>query len=136
MKFEYNLVASVASEEFEEAHVSNEAMELYNVADGDEVRKMERLLDAAEGSLEAGGPYCLNAGKCTCCGKDLTMYDFVFTGLIDANHPKSFIYQILAGDKRVIQSPRRVRCSSCGTVTSQTAHYYCKAYACDDDGNK
>ena len=137
MKFAYNSVSSVSEKEFEKVRVSNEDLEkYYNASDGGDVRKMERLLDAPEGSLDRGGPYCLSAGSCVCCGRDLTMYDFVFTALVDANHPKSFVYQILAGDKRVIQSPRRVRCSSCGTVTSQTAQYFCKAYACDDGDNK
>jgi hypothetical protein len=134
MQYDYDLVASVDAEVFDRYRVPDDVLARhYIVSDHDDVRKIERLLDAQEGSLDAGGPYYLKAGQCACCGKSLTMYDFVFTALVDANHPKSFVYQILVGDKKIIQSPRRVRCATCGTPSSQKAQYFMGQYACDDN---
>ncbi len=50
------------------------------------------------------------------CGRRLTMYDFVFTGLVDAGHSKSLIVHgcrgmgpdpvVVYGDKVVVRSSR------------------------------
>jgi hypothetical protein len=133
MKYDYNAVRSVDEDEFSRHRRSDdEITKNFTIADSEEVKRMERLLDAPEGSLGACGPYCLQHTNCQNCGRTLTMYDFVLTALVDADHPKAFVFQVLTGDKKVVQTARRVRCSCCATTAAKAVQYHCGAYACDD----
>jgi hypothetical protein len=92
---------------------------------------MERLLDIQPGTLAAAGPFKLEKGQCDFCGRTLTTYDFIFTALVDANHTKSFVLHTLVGNKLVIQRPRPMRCSACGTVSRVAWKYRMpKNYSC------
>jgi DNA-directed RNA polymerase subunit N (RpoN/RPB10) len=130
MHNDYNLVNSVTPEEFNKLK-SKEADVKYNEADVKEINKMERLLDIQPGTLAPSGPYKLEDVKCASCGRTLTMYDFIFTGLVDANHTKSFVLHTLVGNKFVVQRPRPVRCSACGTITGKAYKYIMpRGYLC------
>src|SRR5262245_38758967 len=88
MQYDYNLVKSRTPEEFK-ALTSNKGNVKFNVADDEEIKKMERLLDLLPGTLVPAGPYHLEAVQCASCGRTLTTYDCIFTALVDANHTKS-----------------------------------------------
>jgi hypothetical protein len=55
MHNDYNLVNSLTPEEFNRLR-SNAGDVKYNEADGEEIKKMERLLDVRPGTFEAAGP--------------------------------------------------------------------------------
>jgi len=90
-------------------------------SDAEDIAKMERLLDLMPGVL-SGQDYFLERMQCD-CGRMLTMYDFVFTGLVDAGHSKSLILHTFVGSKKVLNPPRRVRCSECGYLSARAGGY-------------
>jgi DNA-directed RNA polymerase subunit N (RpoN/RPB10) len=126
---DYNLVNSVTPEEFNKL-TSEEGDIKYNVANDEEIKKMERLLDVEPGTLAAAGPFKLEDVQCTSCGRTLTMYDFIFTALVDANHTKSLVLHTFVGSKFVVQRPRPVRCSACGTMGVLAHKYLMRKYTC------
>jgi hypothetical protein len=126
--YDYNLVTSLTPEEFKKQ--TSKDTTKYNEASDEEIQKMERLLDIQPGTLAAAGPYKLEKTKCDFCGRTLTMYDFIFTALVDANHSKSFVLHTLVGNKFVIQRPRTIRCSVCGTMSINSFKYLMRKYWC------
>ena len=66
MHNDYNLVNSVTPEEFNKL-TSEEGDVKYNIANDEEIKKMERLLDTQPGTLAAAGPYKLEDVQCTSC---------------------------------------------------------------------
>jgi hypothetical protein len=89
----------------------------FTKSDQEDIAKMERLLDVRPGTL-SGQDYYLGKMQCE-CGRTLTMYDFVFTGLIDANHSKSLVLHTFVGTKLVLNPPRKIRCSQCGRINPE-----------------
>ena len=126
---DYNLVKSLTREEFDERRSKAKPVR-YNQADDEEIKKMERLLDVLPGTLAGGKPYSLEKRDCTFCERTLTMYDFIFTALVDANHTKSLVLHTLVGNKLIIQTPRPVRCSACGTINPDCSYEMPKSYSC------
>jgi len=125
VSLDYNDVVGISEEEFK-ARARCVAADLadptqYTKADADEIAKMERLLDVREGTLQ-GQDYYLQRYQCE-CGRVLTSYDFVFTGLVDAGHSKSLILHTFVGSKNVLNKPRRVRCSQCSRLSIIAAEY-------------
>ncbi len=129
---DYNYVASVSDEEFRSAlasigcEVTDEGGVLaeadsFTRSDAEDIAKMERLLDLMPGVL-SGQDYYLERMQCA-CGRILTMYDFVFTGLVDASHSKSLILHTFVGSKNVLNPPRKVRCSECGCLSARAGGY-------------
>lgn len=92
-------------------------------SDQEDIAKIERLLDAKEGVLaRRGDDYYIARYQCE-CGRILTTYDFVFTGLVDAGHSKSLILHTFVGSKFVLNPPRPVRCSECGRISAVAETY-------------
>src|SRR2546421_8892811 len=115
MHNDYNLVKAVTQEEFNKTKPKDYSQ--YNKSDDEDIERTERLLDVRPGTLTAAGPYYLEKRECTSCAKIFTVYDFVLTALVDANHTKSFVLHTLIGNKLVVQSPGPLRCSQCGKVS-------------------
>lgn len=132
MHGDYNRVQSLTAEQFGKltpgpGELGNATA--YTKSDAADVRKMERVLDLQDGAL-AHDSYYLEKTTCAGCGRVLTMYDFVCTGLIDAGHSKSFILHTFVGEKYVVNRARRVRCSACGTMTAAFCKYWMDRYGC------
>lgn len=119
---EYNNVVSLSEKEFRARTARSCGAELldnpdlFTKANYEEIAKVERLLDVKPGTLQ-GDDYYLQKHECPNCGRLLTTYDFVFTGLVDAEHSKSLILHTFVGSKFVVNNPRPVRCSACGLVS-------------------
>ena len=124
---DYNDVVSLSAEEFKARTLrSCAAADLadprrFTKADRQEIAKVERLLDVRPGTL-AGENFYLGRLQCE-CGRLLTTYDFVFTGLVDAGHSKSLILHTFVGSKFVVNPPRQVRCSQCGRLSALAEIY-------------
>jgi hypothetical protein len=43
----------------------------------------------------------LAKANCERCGRLLTFYDFIYTGIVDAGHPKSFVVHTLLGVRNI-----------------------------------
>ncbi|MFF2029328.1 hypothetical protein [Arthrobacter sp. NPDC058192] len=127
--FDYNRVTSLTAAEFEKLSPSTSELKAeFTKSDSDDISKMERLLDLKEGAL-AGAEYYLERAECKGCGRILAMYDFVFTGIVDADHPKSLIVHTFIGNKYVVNEPRPVRCSNCATINPKLS-YRMERYGC------
>jgi hypothetical protein len=117
---DYNFVRSITQEEFEQAKPAQADLEdpmKSTKSDSEDIARMERLLDLKDGAL-GGDQYYLERLECVQCGRLLTMYDFVFTGLVDAGHSKSLIVHTFIGNKFVLNDARPIRCSACGQLQS------------------
>jgi hypothetical protein len=120
MHFDYNFVVAADEGEFQKGKPSDEELEAhFTKSDVEDIRKIERLLDVQPGTLDnnIGPGFYVGRASCSNCSRVLTAYDFIFTGLVDAGHPKSFILHTLVGTKLIIQPTRQIRCSSCGVLT-------------------
>jgi hypothetical protein len=132
MSLDYNAVESLTETEFQDRMSLSRQSVNFTESDEQDIRRIERLLDIREGTL-AGRVHRLESAQCA-NGHTLTMYDFVFTALIDAGHSKSFIVHTFLGSKFVINEPRPVRCHECGAHTPDpraNLRYSCApAYGC------
>lgn len=120
---DYNSIESLTPEEFAEATLSQEDLAALRVTESDDEdrRKIERFLDVREGTL-VGLELYLEYAECP-NGHVLKPSDLVLTGLVDANHSKSFMLHTLIGTKLIVNRPRRIRCSRCGGQTDMTVGY-------------
>jgi hypothetical protein len=133
MDYDYGKVQPVSDDVFEKAQNHMAArMADATVSDKDDVNRIERLLDLRKGVLE-GRPFRLAKGNCDHCARLLTFYDFVYTAIVDAGHPKSFIVHTLLGSKRILNKARKIRCSSCNTISPLYYPYNCDYYGCASD---
>jgi hypothetical protein len=126
--FDYNDVVGVSEETFRERARSCAAENLadpskFTKSDDEDVAKMERLLDVMPGTLANCGDHYLERVECESCGRLLTVYDFVFTGLVDAGHSKSFILHTFVGNKFIVNEPRIIRCSACNIPVPRSPLY-------------
>jgi hypothetical protein len=80
-----------------------------------DIEAIERLLDVRSGTL-SNSAYFFESDACRCeCGKNVTMYDFVLTSLIDSAYSKSLVlHTLLSTQFNDQKNPKEVRCSSCG----------------------
>jgi hypothetical protein len=94
-----------------------------------DMEAIERLLDVRRGAL-SGKAYFFESKSCKCeCEKNMTMYDFVFTALLDAAYSKSFVLHNLLSMKYVAQkNPETVRCSLCGATGRHKSKYKISHY--------
>ena len=124
---DYNDVVGVSAEEFR-ARAACAAPEfvpdpnIWTRSDEEDIARIERLLGVKRGTFSRDDLYLVARHNCE-CGRLLTTYDFVFTGLVDANHSKSLVLHTFVGDKFVVQKPRRIRCSQCGRLTARAERY-------------
>jgi hypothetical protein len=128
---DYNRVVSLSAEEFKRLTPSVSDLRdesKFTRSNDEDIAKMERLLDLREGAL-AEDQYYLQRVECG-CGRLLTMYDFVFTGLVDAEHSKSLVVHTFVGDKFIVNAPRRVRGSECARITDNECNYKMDKYSC------
>jgi hypothetical protein len=134
MEYDYASVKSVNDEEFAGRVIAPDVLERdYLRADKADMARIERFLDLDEGALDHRGPYFLKIGDCRLCGQPLRVSDFILTAMLDASHPKSFVAAVLLGDKKIVQKPRKVRCSCCGTLSQDEGQYFMGDYACVDE---
>lgn len=134
MTIEYNSVREYSPEEFEKLTIPreklNDTSSFYKASQEDKAC-IERLLDVRPGTLDAENMYLQNS-ECDGCGKQHTPYDFYFTALVDTDHSKSVILHTTVGVKMVIQRPRRIRCSICGTRAVRESVYSMLSYGCEE----
>jgi hypothetical protein len=126
--FDYNDVVGVSEAVFTDTARSCAAENLvdpekFTKSDYEDIARMERLLDVDPGTLTRCGDYHLERMECESCGRLLTVYDFIFTGLVDAGHSKSFILHTFIGNKFIVNEARRIRCSACGLLSRATGTY-------------
>ena len=127
MEYDYSRLQSVPDDVFKKAATASEALLVdATVSDPDDISRMERLLDLMEGTLK--GSFRFQKLHCARCDRLLTFYDFVYTSIVDAGHPKSFVVHTLVGSKRLTNRPRQIRCSSCNTVTPKDGVYWHETY--------
>lgn len=129
---DYNSVTPVSPEKFAAAMPPLSELNdpsLYTASDDDDFVKMERLLDLRDGALGRDG-YYLEHRECE-CGRLLTMYDFVFTALVDAGHSKSLIVHTFVGNKLVLNPPRPIRCSNCARILPDCKYAMPNSYSCE-----
>jgi hypothetical protein len=130
MMVDYTDVVSLSREEFMRSAPSADDLRdpsKFTESDDEDIARMERLLDVKEGAL-AGDNYFLQRSVCV-CGRLLTMYDFVFTGLVDAGHSKSLIVHTFSGNKYILNAPRPVRCSQSAHINPASS-YSMQGYGC------
>lgn len=126
----YTAVTTHTPEEFATQAIPRSELEdpsKFTCSDATDVGNLERLLDVNPGTLSAEKLY-LQLSVCQ-CGRLQTMYDFVFTALIDAQHDKSFVVHTLIGSKYIINRARRVRCSNCSRIGPESKYSMTK-YSC------
>jgi hypothetical protein len=125
---DYNDVVGVSEAVFRETARSCTVENLtdpekFTKSDDEDIARMERLLDVDPGTLTRCGDYHLERMECESCGRLLTVYDFIFTGLVDASHSKSFILHTFIGNKFIVNQARRIRCSACGLLSIRAGAY-------------
>lgn len=128
--FTYTAVSTHTPEEFASRAIPRSELEdssKFTCSDANDIANLERLLDLNPGTLSVEKLY-LQRSVCQ-CGKVQTMYDFVFTALIDAEHDKSFVVHTLIGNKYIINRARRVRCSQCSRIGPESTYSMTK-YTC------
>jgi hypothetical protein len=132
MNGDYNSIESLSEDEFRRRTAGRALKDKsrYTKSDSEDIEKIELLLDVRPGLLKDEEFYLGNL-TCQACGRVLTVYDFVLSGLIDGGHSKSFELHVLVGNKFFINKARRIRCSACGTMTRDAGTYHMPAYDCD-----
>ncbi len=112
----YYLIKSMTEDGFGELRFidNGEATRISPVKKSD-IQAIERLLDVRPGTL-SNNAYFFESDACRCeCRKNITMYDFVLTALIDSAYSKSLVLHTLLSPKFNGQkNPQVIRCSSCG----------------------
>ena len=128
---DYSKVSGVSAEDFEREAIKLEQIVRHGGRNATpaEIAATERLLQVRAGVL-AAGQYWFDAAKCETCSRDLGLYDFALTAMLDAGHSRSFILHTLLGTKHILNPPRPLRCSNCGHSTRFDVFYICMSYAC------
>lgn len=94
-----------------------------------DIDAIERLLDVPSGTL-SNNAYFFESDACRCaCQKKITMYDFVFTSLVDAAYSKSLVLQTLFS-ANILKKPKNIRCSSCGRSGLYMSKHKISYYGC------
>ncbi|EBN5354358.1 hypothetical protein DML75_23840 [Salmonella enterica subsp. enterica serovar Typhimurium] len=89
-------------------------------ADDVDLKKIEGMLSLRYNVL-AGSELYLEKYTCI-CGKLLQSSDLIETALNNGHDP-SFVLHTLLGNKYILNKPRTVRCSDCGTDSSKPLMY-------------
>ena len=112
----YYLIKSMTEDGFGELRfIDNGQESRISPVKKSDIEAIERLLDVRPGTL-SNNAYFFESDACRCaCRKTITMYDFVFTSLVDSAYSKSLVLRTLLSTKFVDRkAPQKVRCSSCG----------------------
>ncbi|WYD82031.1 MAG: hypothetical protein V8K32_06505 [Candidatus Electrothrix gigas] len=112
----YYLIKSMTDDGFGELRfIDNGKESRISQARDSDIEAIERLLDVRPGTL-SNKAYFFESDACVCtCKKKITMYDFVVTSLIDAAYSKPLVLHTLLGTKLIgPETPKDIRCSSCG----------------------
>ncbi|MGA5089229.1 MULTISPECIES: hypothetical protein [unclassified Streptomyces] len=129
---DYGTARSVSVDEFKRVTPSKEALadpDRFTRSDDEDIAKIERLLDLQDGVL-AREVRDFHLERIVCdCGRLLTVYDFVLTGLIDAGHSKGLVVQTMLGNKLILNVSRPIRCSNCSRI-NRAGDYTMPNYAC------
>jgi len=106
---------------------------IYPVESSD-IESIERLLDLRSGTLSSKA-YFFESHACTCvCEKKISMYDFVFSSLVDAAYSKSLVLHTLLGTNFIGQEKvKDIRCSSCGRTGEHLSKYKISHYGYYDN---
>ncbi len=99
-----------------------------------DIEAIERLLDIHPGTLSSKAYFFESEGCLCACQKKITMYDFVFSSLVDAAYSKSLVLHTLLSTKFVGQDrPKDIRCSSCGRSGEHRSKYKISYYGYYDN---
>lgn len=94
----------------------------------EDLRKIEDYLELQPGIL-SGQRFYVNKMECE-CGHLFTFSDIVKSALDQSHHSASFIAHTLLGRKYIINPPREVRCSACGSAKTLSCTYDSGYYGC------
>ncbi|WPD21167.1 MAG: hypothetical protein Q3M24_18845 [Candidatus Electrothrix aestuarii] len=99
-----------------------------------DIEAIERLLEVQPGTLSSKA-YFFESDACRCaCQNHITMYDFVFTSLVDAAYSKALVLHTLLSTKFTgPQKPQEIRCSSCGRKGVHMSKYKISHYGYYDN---
>ena len=99
-----------------------------------DIEAIERLLDVRSGTLSRK-TYFFESDGCRCvCRKNISMYDFVVTSLVDAAYSKNLVlHTLLSTNFAGRKHPQEIRCSSCGRSGLYMSKYKISYYGCYDN---
>ncbi|MDU9048611.1 MAG: hypothetical protein Q3M30_07150 [Candidatus Electrothrix sp. Rat3] len=126
----YYLIKSMTPDGFGELRFIDNGQEsrISRVKKND-IEAIERLLDVPSGTL-SNNAYFFESDACRCaCQKKITMYDFVFTSLVDAAYSKSLVLHTLFS-ANIQNKPKNIRCASCGRSGMYQSKYKTSYYGC------
>ena len=135
MTVKYDLVEGVSEDEFRSEVKSVEELAVddsYRMADDEDIRAVENILDVRSGTL-SGLPFYIKKAECEKCGKPTEMKDVVKTAIEDAHHSKSAILHTLLGNKYIVDRPKHIRCSNCDNVLEVAGSYATIMYGCSSN---
>jgi hypothetical protein len=121
----YYLIKSMTEDGFGELRfIDNGQESRISPVKRSDIEAIERLLDVRPGTLRDKA-YFFESDACKCsCQKKISMYDFVFSSLVDAAYSKSLVLQTLLGTKFIgEETPKDIRCSSCGRGGQHLSKY-------------
>lgn len=124
----YYLIKSMTEDGFGELRfVDNGRESRISQVKKSDVEAIERLLDVRPGTLSASA-YFFESDACKCaCQKKITMYDFVFTSLVDSAYSKTLVLHTLFSTNAPKKS-LEIRCSSCGRTGMYMSKYKTSHY--------
>lgn len=125
----YYLIKSMTPDGFGELRFIDNGQEsrISRVKKND-IEAIERLLDVPSGTL-SNNAYFLNPTLADAHVKKITMYDFVFTSLVDAAYSKSLVLHTLFS-ANIQNKPKNIRCASCGRSGMYQSKYKTSYYGC------
>ena len=124
----YYLIKSMTEDGFGELRfIDNGQESRISPVKNSDIDAIERLLDVPSGTL-SNNAYFFESDACRCaCQKKITMYDFVFTSLVDAAYSKSLVLHTLFS-ATVQKKTKNIRCSSCGRSGMHMSKYKISYY--------
>ena len=131
----YYLIKSMTEDGFGELRFIDHGQESrISPVKSSDIEAIERLLDVRPGTLR-NTAYFFESDACRCtCRKKITMYDYVFSSLVDAAYSKPLVLQNLLGTKFTGQErPKEIRCSSCGRSGMHKSKYKISYYGYYDN---
>jgi hypothetical protein len=130
----YYLVKSMTEEGFDGLRFLDDGEEAKIVrVRAREIEATEHLLDVRPGTLSSRA-YFFESDACTCsCGRKMTMYDIVFTALVDGAYARHLVLHNLLNTRFVAQkNPQNIRCSVCGATGLHKSKFWISSYGCYD----
>ena len=131
----YYLIKSMTDDGFGDLRfVDNGKESRISQVKSSDIEAIERLLDVRPGSLSSKA-YFFESEDCRCtCQRNITMYDVVFTALLDSAYSKTLVLHNLLNTKFITQkAPQKIRCSSCGRSDMYQSKYKVSYYGYYDN---